>query len=532
MYKLMIVDDNKRSREKLKNILDWSSYGIEIVKSCHDGEEALEYILQNPVDLVICDVKMPGMSGIELLERIKENNINVKFIFASCFDDFSFVKSAVDMEAISYILKPVKAEELNEILCRTLNIFQEEQERIEKEHRMDFLIKKSGTILREAYLRKLLLNSWNGSSEDELASIFDLVGINYSGNSNFIVLCVRIIVCAENTSGNEVEFLADVVDTLSGMQDDILKVDSIIIDMETVCSILSFSGVDEDYVTERIIKAKKVAEVNTKYYSQWGISNSDIGFEKVNELYKSAKRAAWANEAGGNDIIFSSDIDTDISEQFVDLELFKNEINVIIENRDINKAKEFISKYFIINPQTSKMENKYIAYLLLNTIENFIRDYNDSGVVDFNLFWNKMTKFDSIEDIEQWFLNIFKYLFECMGRCRSSNKILAERIAQIIETNYGKNITINYLSEKLYYSGTHLNNIFRNEYGVGIFEYLTSFRIEKAKQLLSEPNCKLYKVVERVGYKNQAHFKYIFEKYTGMTPKEYQQYSIKTEQED
>lgn len=521
MYKLVIVDDNKRALNKMKDILDWERYNIKPVAFCHDGEEAWEYILNNSVDLIISDVKMPQMDGVELLKMITEKQLKIKFIFVSCFDDFSFVKSAVDMEAASYILKPVNVDDLRTAVCKVLNLLTKDEEKNEEKRKAIELIKKSEAVLRDAYLRELLTNPVKFGANEDISQKMDLIGLNYSETSSFIVICIKVI-CNNENAYRDIESLAIVANMLKEIECTDMSANSIVIDMETICTVLSFENKDEEYITKRLIEIKEKERNNPMYHTIWGISSYAVGIDKVYTLYKEAKQAAWADEVAGNDIIFFNELFNEPLDQFINIERFQSEINEIIQNESIEDAKEFIDKYFVLNPQTGKIENKYIVYLLLNIIENYIHNYNEVEKIDFQNFWRKTINIDSIENIKQWFLNIFNYLFECISKSSISKKKLAEKIEEIIKNDYGKNITKKYLSEKLFYSGAHLNNVFKHEYGVGIFEYLTAYRIKKAKKLLLEPDCKLYKIVEEIGYKNQAHFKYIFTKHTGMTPKEYQ----------
>ena len=112
MYKLLIADDNLLIRNQLRNFIDWDKYEIEVVALCSDGEEALEYITSNPVDIVISDVQMPDIDGNELHSRVVSQNLDVIFLFISSYDEYTYVKKALDNGAYGYVLKPLDKNEM------------------------------------------------------------------------------------------------------------------------------------------------------------------------------------------------------------------------------------------------------------------------------------------------------------------------------------------------------------------------------------------------------------------------------------
>lgn len=133
MYSLLIVDDNPWVREELKNILDWNSLGIEIADICANGKDAMEQAdIVNP-DIILADIAMPIMNGIELAKKLKETGSSTKVIFMSAYSEFNFAKSAIDMAIYGYVLKPIIPEELAAVINKVLDIYT--NEKIKKEEK-------------------------------------------------------------------------------------------------------------------------------------------------------------------------------------------------------------------------------------------------------------------------------------------------------------------------------------------------------------------------------------------------------------
>ena len=119
MLKVLLVDDEPFILQGLSALINWENEGYEIVYTCSNGKEALDYLIGNKVDLIIADIKMPVMSGIELLKNIREKNItDAFFVFLSGYGDFVYTKEAIQQNATDYILKPVQKEQLIELLGR------------------------------------------------------------------------------------------------------------------------------------------------------------------------------------------------------------------------------------------------------------------------------------------------------------------------------------------------------------------------------------------------------------------------------
>ena len=135
MLKVMFVDDEPYIVEGLKVLIDWEKENFEIVKVAENGEEALKYLRENEVNLVIADIRMPVMTGIELLERVKSEGVSdAYFVILSGYNDFQYAKDAMRLGCLDYLLKPIKKDELLEILRRISDIDKENSE-LEAHHK-------------------------------------------------------------------------------------------------------------------------------------------------------------------------------------------------------------------------------------------------------------------------------------------------------------------------------------------------------------------------------------------------------------
>jgi len=118
MYKVVIIEDEPWIMKELKIIFDWEKYGFEIVESFDYAEEAIEYLAENVVDVVFSDINLPGLSGLEFIQMLRQRNSTIKFVIVSGYSDFSYMQTAIRMEVFDYLLKPISKDKANEILER------------------------------------------------------------------------------------------------------------------------------------------------------------------------------------------------------------------------------------------------------------------------------------------------------------------------------------------------------------------------------------------------------------------------------
>ena len=156
MYKAIIVDDESIIRNGIKRHFDWQSHGIEIIADFSDGQKACNYIENNLIDLIVTDVRMPFIDGIELSKKATLLNPAVKIIFISGHAEVNYLKDALKMDAVDYILKPINNNELSAAVTRVVNIMDRERNRQAEIKKMEARLAQSIPFLQERFLMMLL----------------------------------------------------------------------------------------------------------------------------------------------------------------------------------------------------------------------------------------------------------------------------------------------------------------------------------------------------------------------------------------
>lgn len=129
MYKVLLAEDEEWILQGIRNIIDWEELGLSVVHMAHNGNEAIECMLKEPVDIIVTDINMPGMDGLTMLKKIREKNEKVRFIILSGYDDFQYAQTAIRLNVEGYILKPIDEDELTEVLEKAIQVLQAEEQK-------------------------------------------------------------------------------------------------------------------------------------------------------------------------------------------------------------------------------------------------------------------------------------------------------------------------------------------------------------------------------------------------------------------
>jgi len=523
MKRVLIADDNRIALEGMKRVIDWKGYDCELVAFCMDGETAWEIIEQGDIDIVISDIEMPKLNGIQLLQRINENKLDTKLIFMSCYEDFDFVKSAIDMDAIAYVLKPVIPENLEKALTKIMNIYKKDDTLIESQNRLESLIENHLSILQEHFFRSLLFNSQ--MPEEEILQRLKNLHIDLKIPYN---LQVAIVQCLNKSDNDEcVLNLIDMRELVGSLEVNATLMQAYLDGNDNLFVVSIYPPGETDSINNAYIQFSDYA-IDNNIKLKIGISNESDNIAEFNVLYSQAKQAISSSFISDkNMIILYNDIfsDSECFLDFIDPTILKQELSDILFEQDEENINKFLNKYIPVN--TDKMHEYYIRYFCYSTINiiemllaSFNTDYNE--VINHSIIWDKLAHYESITDVKQWLHNVLKSTLEVLYKKPPKKDIeLIDKIKKIIEQEYASHLTLNIIAERVFFSSIHINNLFKKETGLTISEYLIKYRIDMAKKLLQTSDNKIYAVAQAVGYRNQAYFKLLFKQTTGYTPIEY-----------
>ncbi|MDR1638875.1 MAG: response regulator [Clostridiales bacterium] len=530
MYRLIIVDDNKFERNGIKKSIEWEKYGIMVVGTFANGYDALASLDELQPHIVITDIAMPNLNGIEMSEIIKKKNPGTKIIFISCHSDFNYSQSAISLGANGYVLKPIVSDELVVELEKIVNDFiAKDTEALERKEMMRQL-EEMLPLVQEQFFKELLLGNCKDREDigrrvqflripvqtDFFAQVIfislrDLVNSGSAESSYFVSYSVKRIVSSASMGSTKAfpvqissdEFAAVIFGKTGELKEAALSA--------SVCINMEISG-------------------QLGISATMGISKCASGLENVPLLYRQAFRAANTRfYSGSNPIILFEDIEEGLDSPFEgmpNMDSVYQDLRNLVSLGTEESIEGFLQKY--LGSDGMRRDEIYIkgfVFSVISLTEIILKEANQSFKDVFGddiMIWKKLSRFETIIDVKQWLCNIFRAIQEHISKKSSSrNARVVESIKEIIKNSYSEQISIDAISKSVYLSGRHINSLFKKETGKTIFDYVISYRIEVAKRLLKDPDSKVSAVAESVGYQNTSYFCLAFKKNVGMTPAEY-----------
>ena len=542
MLKMIIVDDNIRNINELCDIIDWNAFGIEICGTFFNGKEVMDNIDGLKPDIIITDIMMPIMNGIDMSKSIRIKYPNITIIFVSSHDDFEFAKCAVDLDIDGYLLKPIIRQDVIEIINKIVNSYQAEYLKNKEKEEMIKQIEASKPILKDQFYKELLYGVI--CEEQEIYRKFKFFDITVNDSDKIIVLSLNLY---DSNAVSSMEMMERYLLQLS-IKNDIEKlskteIESLVLqvsELEFVSIVLlskDKSEQENDLMLDYSVAIYDLLNEKYNINSTIGISKTAISFLEIPILFQQSKEALkykfYVNENPIIRYFEIEDIKPNVLEEKVDYGKLFNEIKDIIKCDDIF-IKEFVDKYIhigVVDGNDSEEFIKSLTFIIVSFLQIILTDYNQTFNDIFNediVIWKKISYINSLVNIKQWLFNIICVVKNHLSaKNSSSNAILVNRIKDVVHNHYQEEITVKDIAEAVYFSTRQANNIFLKETGLSIFDYMLQYRIEIAKKLLTTTQMRIYEVAEKVGYQNMSYFRLLFLNSTGVLPTEYKKMQYK-----
>lgn len=528
MLKLLLVDDEQPILDGLKYLIDWSQLGVNSIRTATNGRDALAVMNNFKPDIIITDIKMPFMDGLELIRTVKEELPETKCIVLCGYQDFEYARQAMKYGAIRYLVKPVEEEELIEIIEdiseSMLNTNQEKE-------RLEYLNRK--LIESEPFLRnKLLYDIVSGETADlcDVSSKLKRFGINkFPQKFVCAVLEFEINDSIGGFTGEDLELVrfgvANIADELicskaNGFVFYMLKKQVIMI-----VDVSSFNPhILETLLRDIIYQISKYLNILVTI----GVSSIHNCIEDAPKAFREAKSALrYKLLIGWEKVINYNDVATDINKGIIiPINVWKKIENSIItgdsENIPDVVAELFNELKLLKGVDPTELLDKCRDELLLirRNIEEI--GLEDSLLKDFIDEFDQKMYIITLEEMEAKFIDVFQRLAREIFQTNNLGiKSVINQIKQYIDQNYTDNISLNTLSEKFYVNSSYVSRLFKQELGENFIDYLTDKRMEEAVRLLLSTEMHVYEISEKIGYGNPKYFSQLFKKYTGVSPREY-----------
>jgi len=520
MYKLVIIEDERDVRSRLVNLITKVGSNFEIVSEYETGIDAYDGIISDNPDLILTDIKIPYINGIELSKKVREVFPLVKIIIITGFNEFDYAKEAANLGVVGFISKPVTLENIRALLDKAETSLDNEYLTASNLNELSAFYENSLPIIRENDLFRL-------SNMTDVSPVFEsrLRSSNISVDYPYFAMCIFDF---DKVSGGDTERYDLVFSSIRKLiSEDFAELYSY--DMfnryENLCLLLKFKVMPDikklELLLERIIH--RVGRYSDMPVSA-GLSSIFQNSKNFSAMIKEAMRALeYRSVIGGEKIFFFGNVEPTASRFSVDDSTIK-ELGHILHSQSTVECLERID-LIKKNIGNSKDSVYYAATSILNTLikacddhEGFYARYGGSDNPYRRLFELKTD--DEIFDYLKKLVRFIRKLNE--GIIVDNVERNLRKVVSYMEGHFcDPNINFESLAREVNFSVSYISALLKKKMGISFVKMLTGLRMEKAKELLANPMLKIIDIAEQLGYNDSYYFSHCFKKYVGMSPKEY-----------
>lgn len=533
MYRILIVDDEEIITNSMVNLLQ-SSISQADVYAAFSGDQALQYVHRAGFDILITDIQMPGMSGIELVRRVKDILPQCKAIFLSGHDDFDYAYQAMQLHAVRYILKNEKDEVIVDTVRQCIEEIEEEARNQEMIAQANEYMLQCKPYLKREYLEKLIHKE--EIIPDEAQSAFIRHDIHLSAHMPFLLLAGRI----DEESDSEMPTAVDMV--VRNCLEPALNCECC--EMQPNFMLWLIQSTSEDKQNRTVMQVRAAAERLQRTCMQ--SLHASVSFilhtalvdwkdiqTKANEMYHVVGYMLEPHERMAFVYLdyFSPELwrDTNGNHQGKkQLDDLAEAWQRTLRGHDSEALQSFGHKLqaLVLTMPEQPGDEELLLFHRLNAIlldEILQSDSAQSLSNDrvFHLFLNKPTSGTSVQ-LAQRLIYLGEQILEIQKQHQKNREeVLIRHINDYIVQHLGGDLSLVALSEKMYLNPSYLSRRYKEISGENMSDVITRLRVERAMELLKDGNMKINAIAEQVGYLSATHFIRVFRKYTGYTPQEW-----------
>jgi len=532
--KIIIVDDEDLVRERFRYGFPLEDYGYEIIGEAEDGEEALQLCKQTNPDIVITDIVMPGMDGLELTQKLIETMPHVKVIILSCHDQFEFAQKALSIGAFDYLLKVTTGfQQLLAVLERARAEVENSRVNMMEKVKLKYQLEKSIFLLRKQFIQDLI----DGAcvKEQNMQNQCDLLGMHMP-EPCFSIACFKIDRLEKIKRNYTRDFnitkygLMKIIEEISNKT---LTADAFLWEENYVMLWIHWEN-EINIPDERETLALLLNEINNNiqrnlsFTVSMGVSNIRYikNFSHLREcLSKAIYEAVEALHESFYTGYASINLYRDIKKHmFLPLAKYEREalfnrlsgINAFAEEEHMEKA---INKLVIHD----LIKKHFYPPDVLEWLEQITLNRSYGGPNENDCFDRMHKEVETVSDVTDYLMYLLGKTKQALYR-QSMHKQYHESVQKALDyifVHYNEPLSVSIVCGHINISPNYFSHIFKAETGMNFTDYVTRFRIEQAKRLLSETSLKIQEIAEQTGIPDYKYFTKLFRRITGYTPSSY-----------
>lgn len=517
-YKVFFVEDEIVTREGIRDNVDWQADGFELCGEAPDGEMALPLLQATQPDVLITDIKMPFMDGLELSRIVRDRMPATKIVILSGHDEFEYAQEAIKLGVSEYLLKPVTVQDIHHVLQRVAITMDRELREQENLKKLKNQVQENRAALTERLLLKLLVGAISLAEAIEQSQV---LGLSLVARCYSVVVIRLALAAPEPFDLREFQTVQEIVSRIVGSNPDVFALRK---DVEEIVLIFkgdtpAFLQEDRDYLLEQI--RRRVSD--RKCQLHFGVGSlhdriTDIGQSFIQALANVQQATAVTIEASAAAIETTELLRVD-----------KSAVQDYLKCGVKQDFDDFFDAFLLPLGETafrSSIVKNYIFMDLVFTTAHFVQELG--GDVDEILpgLDHVEALLANIQTIEQFRAHAHDILSRALtfrdAQVTSPHAGVIQQAKAYIDQHYmDADISLQSVANRVGHSSCHFSTVFGEEMGKTFKTYLTEVRIKSAKELIRTTNLRSADISDQVGYNDPHYFSLVFHKSTGLSPKQF-----------
>ncbi|MBP3950872.1 response regulator transcription factor [Bacillus suaedae] len=510
MKKVFLIDDEKVIRQGIASSIEWQKEGFIYCGDAQDGELALPLIEKHQPDIVITDIKMPFMDGLQLSRVLRENMPWIKIIILSGHDEFEYAQEAVRIQVSEYCLKPLDSADLLSILHKVSLQIDEELKAKQQLNELKNQALKHVSISQNNFLQELCEGIHTAADAIKLASQLKLE----LASSHYYLLII--------------EWVRKNIDLTNWIQE---NYSCLTYNRNENESIYIMKGNSKQQLENesKAIREKLLLESGSLIFGFGKIKNRIQGIAESFEEATTMKNHSAPIDSG-----ITMKNPTLIGNINSDLHLInRNELIFFLKYGQSDRLADFCKKYSSYLESTAILTPFIIYYFIMDftiTVLQYVKEQDSPSskiIEEISLIEMKAGSINEYSEILEYMESVLHLYLQYRNQTNSKFSSIIQQVKDYVEEQYSdSSLSLQLIAKKVNVSASYLSHMFSQETGETLIEYLTKTRIERAKELLKTTNDKTFEIAHKVGYSDSHYFCHSFKKMTGMTTKQFRLHDV------
>jgi two-component system response regulator YesN len=546
MIEILLVDDESYVTESITQTINWNEMGITQVYQASSAAEAIQVLEKQSVDIVVTDIRMPEMDGLQLIEIIANQWPDIRCILLTGHTDFQYAKKAIQLQAFDYILKPVNDDEFVATLSSAIESLRDEWEQAARYQQLLYDRKSDFSVLKANLMHDLLLGRTLSHK---------IIGdkcLQYEIPLRVDEPAMMMLIPLPKTfAGMDHHSISLMEYAIGNIAEEVFSEyyhiwhcksphDCLIIMASSKESLRQSAELNQDIgkeSREKLTELVQILQRNVSNYLKGDISivltewfEFPIG---ISAAYRTGLSAIFMEETrGSQNLIFLEDPTHGRDPVIKSIEMLYKPPTLIhlLESKQWDAAQDLIDSVFQDLEKVSYMR-EHLYEVFLSVTNAFLYIAHKHGVfmhqIDhsgFDLFIDQRMV-HSLDTLRNWSTEMMdKLKRELYTNNEYSNSYIIKQVHEIVANDMGQDTSVKTIADKVFLHPVYLSKIYKSETGVSLSDYIIGKRMERALYLLKNSNLKIYEITSDVGYQNPQYFSKMFKKHYGVTPHEYREH--------